>query len=356
MAKGRKSGQSLVAALESTVAHLRDQAERDERQREQATVYQLAFWPDHQRAMPTDFLACALFAGVHLKNANSVRGEELACINGYRVTFTGKMLTQVHADIVMGALQLMRGLPEGSPVMIRTRAFLRSIGRHTGKSDRDSFRQLVDDVIATAVRITTPDGKLSYSGSILTRSKDAMDGKDNAFLLEVNRDLARLFLGGFGTVDWQQRRALMKKPLALWLQLYVSKFSKPVRVAELHRLSRSAAPLRSFRRQLKLALLELERVGVGVWFVDADDVMRSRVEVRSALVAPAQVATLPGIEPEVHVAISEQAKRRFRSLYPGQDPERCLADWHAWPGSRRAEKPDAAWLGFAKRWVIGRSA
>ena len=59
--------------------------------------------------MPTDFVACALFAALHGKNTQYLRGEYIACINGYTVTYTGKRLTQVHADIVMGALHLMRG-------------------------------------------------------------------------------------------------------------------------------------------------------------------------------------------------------------------------------------------------------
>src|SRR3954463_15173058 len=102
MVRAKKRGEALTAELLESVAHLREREEQEQ----VAKIYQLAFWPDHQRAMPTDFLACALFAAVHMKDTRTLRGEELACINGYRVTFTGKMLTQVHADIVMGALQL----------------------------------------------------------------------------------------------------------------------------------------------------------------------------------------------------------------------------------------------------------
>jgi hypothetical protein len=328
---------------------IRAQAEQRAAAEESAQIVQLAFWPDTHRALPTDFLACALFAGIHAKNTPTLRGEELACINGYSVTFTGKVLTQVHADVVMGALQLMRGLPEGSPVIVRPRSFLRSIGRHTGGSDRKSFRQLVDDIIATAVRITTPDGKLSYSGSILTRSKDATDGVNTAFALEVNRDLAKLFLNGFGTVDWAQRRALLKKPLALWLQLFLSRFPKPVKVSELRRLSRSSAPLRSFRRQLRIALGELEKAGVGRWCVDDQDVMRAREQLPACASPKVPDAITSGAHP---CRVTDAAKRRFGALYPEHDVELCLRDWTAWSGSRLAKNPDAAFLGFARKWVM----
>ena len=339
---------TLPAPLMNVVRRLQAQADLDALETQRAKVYQLAFWPDHQRAMPMDFLACALFAAVHPKDARNLRGAELACIDGYRVTFTGKMLTQVHADIVMGALQLMRGLPEGSPVLVRPRSFLRSIGRHTGKTDRDSFRQLIDDIIATAVRITAPDGHISYSGSILTRSKDASVGGDQAFLLEVNRDLARVFLNGFGTVDWNQRKALLKKPLAQWLQLYTSRFAQPVPVAELHKLARSAAPLRSFRRQLKLALLELERVGVGRFVIDAHDVMRAQ---EAPALPPPKAAPAP--EPRgTDARISATAQAEFARRHPDHKFEECLAAWSAWSGSKRARTPDAAFLGFARKWAL----
>ncbi len=325
--------------------------------KDDAKVYQLAFWPEDKRAMPTDFLACAMFAGVHIKNAPYLRGEEIASINGYTVSFTGKRLTQVHADIVMGALQLMRGLHQGNLVRFRTRNFLRLIGRSTGKTDRDSFRQLVDDVIATSVRITTPDGKLSYSGSILTKANDATgDDDDSVFVLEVNRELAKLFERGFSTIDWEKRQKLMRKPLALWLQLYFSTFTKPVAVSELHRLSGSTAQLKGFRRQLHGALEELEQHGIAFAQVDeqADTVRVTSPAKRLSSPAPRPAApavdqpVIPGL-----CLVSPKAMMEFRRLYPDHDAAACLADFQTWlaKNGHTANKPDAAFLGYARKWV-----
>jgi hypothetical protein len=41
--------------------------------RESSKVYQLAFWPDDKRAMPGDFIACALFSCLQGKDSKSVR-------------------------------------------------------------------------------------------------------------------------------------------------------------------------------------------------------------------------------------------------------------------------------------------
>ena len=323
-----------------------------EADREKSKVYQLAFWPDHSRAMPTDFLACALFAALHGKNTQHLRGECIATVNGYTVVYTGKRLTQVHADIVMGALHLMRGLPQGDTVQFRVRSFLRLIGRHTGKTDRDSFRQLVDDVIATSLRITTPDGKMSYSGSILTKASDVTDNDDTLFVLEVNRELAKLFANGFGTIDWEKRKTLMRQPLCLWLQLYFSKFgTKPVAVIELHRLSGSTAPLKKFRQNLRTALAVLTEKDIVHATLDreTDSVHREPPSRRvTAPVAPSGQQTLPLVP-----RVSDHAKATFRELYPQHDAERCLTEWQAWLVRKKltADSPDKAFLGFARKWA-----
>jgi hypothetical protein len=40
-------------------------------ERESSKVVQIGYWPDNKRAMPTDFLACALFAALHGKIRSS---------------------------------------------------------------------------------------------------------------------------------------------------------------------------------------------------------------------------------------------------------------------------------------------
>jgi hypothetical protein len=335
---------------------------------ENSNVVQFAMWSDDKRAMPTDFVACALFAALHGKNTQFLRGEHIASINGYTVAYTGKRLTQVHADIVMGALHLMRGRQQGDTIEFRIRSFLRLIGRHTGKTDRDSFRQLVDDVIATALRITTPDGKVSYSGSILTKAKDVSeDGDDSVFVLEVNRELAKLFDNGFGTVDWEKRKSLMRQPLCLWLQLYFAKFRKPVAVAELHRLSGSSAPLKKFRQNLRTALTVLEEKGIITARIDRETDSVRCIAPAKVLPAPSELAVTSSSrrreQGELPLlarapAVTAQAKATFRERHPNSDADQCLAAFGAWLAQkgRTAENPDAAFLGFARKWVPAKAS
>jgi hypothetical protein len=353
------------AAFQAWVSRVEDDKtarDREERAREEAgKVYQMTFLPDDKWAMPTDFIACALFAAVQTKKKSPfLRGEQIANINGYTITFTGQRLTQVHADVLMGIAYLAREKPQGYVAEFSLRQFMRMIGREIGTNSRESLRQLLDDLTGAVIRITNPSGDESLSGHILGKNADSGRKDEAEFSVEIKREFCKLFERGFALVDWQQRIRLKKKPLAAWLHLYFSKFHRPVAVKELHRLSGSADELRFFRRRLKHELETLKECGaIQQAFIDDDDVVHvapvgkplpARFGTKPQLSAAGDsqpMLPLPGFPP-----VSDKAIARFRTMFPGNDAEKCLAHWRAWEGSRAAKKPDGAWLGFAKKWVL----
>jgi hypothetical protein len=332
---------------------------RNELQRlEQATaqVVHLAQWPDCKRAMPCDFVACALFAAIQDKDSKYCDGLEIANANGVRITFKGKRLTQVHADVWEGIMHLARGCPEGTRVRFRARAFLRLIGRHTGKSQRDQLHSWITDLVATNVEVVDRMNRRRYFGSMLPEGiRDDSSGDNGAYVIEINRHLCRLFESGRATINWEERRKLRGKYLALWLQHYFARFRRPVGVTKLHRLSGSIATLKSFRRNLIIALAELDAVGGHQAFVDhANDSVVPRSETVSLPAGPV-TGLAPVIQSRVP-AISAGAVRIFCQRYPEHDAQECRSDFCAWLAAtkRTAHRPDAAFLGFAKKWVAGR--
>ncbi len=153
------------------------------------------------------------------------------------------------------------------------------------------------------------------------------------FALEVNRELAKLFDNGFGTVDWEKRKSLMRQPLCLWLQLYFAKFTKPVAVAELHHLSGSTAPLKKFRQNLRVALDVLRKKGVANAWIDRETDSVRYAPLGSAIpetraATPSKPSSsqseLPLLSPSAPT-VSPQAKAKFRDVYPNRDVERCLS-------------------------------
>lgn len=331
--------------------------------KEAAKVYQLALWNDDQRAMPAHFLACALFAGVLNKHATDhLKSAEVLNANGLSITYTGQRLTQVHADVWQGIMHRARAQPEGAKVRFRAREFLRTIGRHDGQSQRKQLHGWITDLCATCVEIRDHRSNRLYFGSLLPDgAADESNPNEAAYAVSINRELCKLFDAGFATFDWQQRRNLMGKPLALWLQHYFSSFKKPVSVADLQVLSGSkATERRKFRSHLKQALKDVAAAGGHRAYIDAaTDVVRPIPEGQKALPAPAAAqGTLELLPPPEMPMPSAKARATFEKLYPGKDCDACIRDWHHWLTKQKktANKPDAAFLGFAKKWVAGQGA
>lgn len=327
-------------------------------ERGSAKIYQLAFWPDDKRAMPADFIACALFAGIQEKHATYVDGEEIANANGLRIIFKGNRLTQVHADVWQGIVHLARQLPEGSKVRFRARPFLRLIGRHDGKKQRDDLKSWFTDLTATSVEIADTKNKRRFWGSLLPNGASQEDDDDTSYVVEINRELAKLFANNLGAVNWNVRRKLFKKPLAQWWHFYASKFDKPVSVAELHRLSGSSAPLKEFRRKLALAMHVVEQAGGPSAYINPDTDTAEQRTVKASLTPASETnvsqQSLPiALGPQV----SDKAIEQFHSLYPAHQARDCLTDFHTWlrTNNLSADRPDKAFLGFAKKWTSGRS-
>jgi hypothetical protein len=343
-----------------------------EAERERNKVYQLAFWPDDKRAMPGDFIACALFSCLQGKDSEYVERQTLASINGLSVSFTGRRLTQVHADVWEAIMHLSRQLPEGSLVKFRARQLLRLMGRQTGGKQRDDLDLWINQLTATSVVIHDEKNKQRFRGSLLPRSAEKDGDDDTLYCVDINRDLARVLSSNLFLVDWEKRRQLQQKPLAAWLQRHFSRFQKPLAVAELYRLSGSTTKrLVDFRKQLRGALADLQTVSaLAAWRIEeVTDTVYVTVEsrrVQGGTTTPTleavktrpmpSPASQPALPLDLGPAISADARTKFATLYPGKDVNQCLAAFAAWlkkPGKSAPDRPDAAFLGFSSKWASG---
>lgn len=343
---------------------LQDHVSGPDSEAENGTLYQLAFWPDDKRAMPGEFIACSLFSALQGKDAKYVERQRLASVNGLTVIFTGKRLTQVHADVWEAIMHMGRQQPEGSLVRCTARQLLRLMGRQTGGKQRDDLDLWLNQLTATSVVICDDVGGVRFRGSLLPRSADTDVALDTAYAFDINRDLARILSTNLFLVDWAKRRQLQRKPLASWLQRHFSRFHKPVAVAELCRLSDSKTKrLVDFRKQLRVALSELQQVGViGTWCIDpTTDTLRilplgqrpQDFDSRATL-SSKQADLLFSSAP----TISEETRIKFSEFYPGRDVDQCYADFVGWLNKKRktADKPNAAFLGFARVWAADRNS
>ena len=93
----------------------------------------------------------------------------------------------------------------------------------------------------------------------------------------MNPKIIELYgLDGWSSVEFGQRMALKKRPLAQWLHGYYSSHAKPfpVKIETLHRLCGSQnASLKGFKQDLKLALEKLQEVTSWIWTIDDSDLV-----------------------------------------------------------------------------------
>jgi len=255
-------------SVEASLEKLRKSIE----QRESEKQYQLAFWADPQRGIPNEFARSALFAAVPPNKSTYVEREILFSQKGFTVTFTGKRLTQADLDVYEGVVHLARGMPENNHLRFKAGHLLKHIGRAGGKSQYEWLITVLQRLTATSVAIER-NGQSVYWGSLLPEGAAQLDNGE--FVVHINRQLIKLFERGFTTIQWEQRLALTKKPLAQHLHAWICSHDKPfpVTVDYLRQISGSATKnLKHFRANLKTALDEVQAVGtISAWHLDPED-------------------------------------------------------------------------------------
>jgi hypothetical protein len=249
---------------------------RSIREKEAAKVYQFPFWPEPERGVPNELIRSALFAAVHSKSRRHVRAEKIAAQGPYTIEFTGLQLTQAHLDVFEGVMHIARGTHEGNQVRFTAHRLLKLIGRHTGGDEHERLYGMLQELTATSVAIRKGNDQMFW-GSLLPKGAGVGPLNRREYVVEVSRELIKLFERGFSRIEWEQRRALKQKPLACWLQLYYSSHARPfaVKVQFLHEQSGgNTKSLRAFRQNLKAALDEVQAVGAIVgWCIDGDDLV-----------------------------------------------------------------------------------
>ena len=240
--------------------------------RESAKVYQFPLWGDPQRGVPNEFARSALFAARKGTGVEYLSRVPIFSQQGFTVTYSGPRLTQDHLDVFEGIMHLAREMPEGDIVRFTARALLKLIGRNTSGRDYERLLRTLEELTSTAVSIKRDDGAV-YWGSLLPDG--AAKPENGYYAVVINRRLIKLFKRGFTVIEWQQRRALARRPLAQALHVWLCSHDKPypVSVQYLHDITGSQTKeLRYFRYKLKAALDQLKNLGVLVdWHIDEND-------------------------------------------------------------------------------------
>ena len=238
-----------------------------------AQIVHLPLWPEPTRGAPNDILRSALFAAIQGKGREFLKQRLIAAYDGIQIKYTGEQLEQSDLDVWEHVLHLARQHPLGTVCHFKGGAFLKAIGRSTGKKDYQWLDRVLSRLTACEVRIERR-GFIHGRGLVIAHDTDT---KTRLYKVSIDPDTATLYAAGWTAINWQQRQQLRAKPLALWLHGYYATHAKPLplKVDTLRSLSGSKTnALRKYRQQLRKALNELKAIGViASWQIDATDLV-----------------------------------------------------------------------------------
>lgn len=221
----------------------------------------LELWPDAVRGVPNVALRNALF-GIAKDRKVYQKRTLIKSIEGIELRFKGETFNQTDFDVWAMLLHLGRLQPLGMKVEFTAGAFLKALGRGTGKSQHEQIKEEFARLMSGVVEVTWTKEKRSFASQLV--SKIFRDDETERYVAILDKDILKLFAEGWTMLDWESRQALGKNNLAKWLQNQYSSHAKPypMRVETLRELCGSGTQdLSKFRTMLRAALDELVRVG-----------------------------------------------------------------------------------------------
>jgi len=281
-AEPETQSRGLTESLERLGRTIAEKAERDRLQPDPiepqpqtpTKIVQLPLWPAPTRGTPNSFLRGALFAAIQGKERQYLKRQIIATQKGSTIRFTGMQLDQSDLDVWEQAAALAQPHPLGNVCHFHINAFLREIGRNTGKTQHEWLKDVFARLMTAGVEVT--EGRYTYGGAMLEFRRDEVAG---VYIVRLNPTILNLYKAGWTAIDWETRQKLRRKPLALWLHGWLSSNAEnyPVKVETLHRLSGSTNPHKgSFKRQLIKALADLEAAAGIKGTIDGDTVTFDR--------------------------------------------------------------------------------
>lgn len=267
--------EKLNTVLQQTLDHFAKLGTCEQPQPRKAEVIYLPTWKEEQRGVPNIALRSALFAAVHEKDCTYVERMVLPGPKGFELRYTGKRLSQSDLDVWELALHIARLQPLGSRCAFTAHTFLKWLSRHTGKYEHEWLKDVFARLQGAVVEITFGGGRFTYSGQLI--DEVARDNETERYFFIINPRLAALYeKKSWTAIDWEQRKKLKRKPLALWLQGFFATHAEPfpMKVDTLRTVSGSQTQeKRKFKQNLKTALEELKTIGAIVSYCFDGDLL-----------------------------------------------------------------------------------
>lgn len=228
---------------------------------------------DIWRAMPNHLARSSLFAPVARGRKRRKEGEVIPSRGDAEIRFWGPQLDEAQADVWMQALFEAGRTPVGEKILINRADFLRSIGRKTGQFE---YKWLFNTMVALQGSILVAfqvrrDGSKARIGrcdeSLSMISGFSHDEAAGTYVLRVDERWSDFFgSNSYSLIDWTKRKQFgLQQDMAKSLQRLIATSRTAKQHYELVWLKERLAvtsELKGFRRNLKKAFVELERLEI----------------------------------------------------------------------------------------------
>jgi hypothetical protein len=236
---------------------------------QKAEVIQLPLWGEVERAIPNHIARSSLFAPIARGRRKHHQGTILVSRSDAVIEYWGIQLDEAQADVWIQAIHEARQVPLGQDVTINRAAFLRAIGRDTGKWQYEWLLRTMKTLTVSALMIEVrKEGKTRLKVKNLNLLDEFdLDEEAGQYKLKINPKWLTLYENSeFALIDWQKRFLIGKRvDLAKRLQRLVATSADKVQRYSLEYLKEVCCHegrMRDFRTALTDALDELERLHI----------------------------------------------------------------------------------------------
>lgn len=230
-----------------------------------AKVIQLQFWGEDYRAAPNAIFRSSLFPALHptqKENRRFLEEEEIFCVAGLKIFFTGKQFDQSDLDVYLEILNMAQPFPLGTSVKFSAHALLKALGLPTGGSNHARLHKVLIRLCGGVIDAT--DHGKRYFGQLLhggIRDEITMN-----YEITINPAFAVLFgFGMFAKIDLEKRRSLGRNNTAKALYGYYATHINPT-AHNIETLAKLAGLTNSNKRQTKAAIIKaheaMKKVGI----------------------------------------------------------------------------------------------
>ncbi len=279
------SRRSLEKTMNNIGRLLHESAERKRQEAKQAAqekpkaaeIIELAFWTEEHRAAPNAIFRSALFPALssnQKENRRFLDNEEIFCVAGLKVFFTGKQFDQSDLDVYLEILNRARTCPLGTPVTFSAHSLLKSLGISTGGREHAWLHSVLIRLCGGVADIT--DHSQRYFGQVLHGG--IRDELTMNYTIRINPEFAVLFgFGMWSKIDLGQRLALGRNNTAKALHAYYSSHINPA-AHKVETLASLAGLANSNKWQVKATLLKAHEALKEAGFLNSYEVQGDSIK------------------------------------------------------------------------------